>query len=98
MRDVILFLALLGSGIISAHADSTLMQQQQQMIQQQQQQFQQQREAFNQQSLRNTQTQIMRDTQAQRIQQLNQEMQRNDVLWPRQQSTTPATPNATRLP
>ncbi|MGY0144732.1 hypothetical protein [Edwardsiella tarda] len=98
MRDVILFLGLLCGGILPVHADSTVMQQQQQMIQQQQQQFQQQRNTFNQQSLRNTQTQILRDNQAQRIQQLNQDMQRNDPLWQSQQGLTPTTPSPTRLP
>lgn len=58
MRYIALTLGLLGGPLLSAHADSTLMQQQQQMIQQQQQQFQQQRNSAAQQSLRNTQTQI----------------------------------------
>ncbi|AGH75285.1 hypothetical protein ACOGYG_003316 [Edwardsiella piscicida] len=88
MRYIVLTLSLLGGALLPAHADSALMQQQQ-MIQQQQQQFQQQRNSAAQQSLRNTQTQIQRDAQAQQIQQLNQRMQRNDPLWQSQQGVTP---------
>ncbi|MDN6652135.1 MAG: hypothetical protein L0K92_07915, partial [Enterobacterales bacterium] len=58
----------------NAYAQSAVIQQQQQMIQQQQQGFQNQNNSFNQQQLRNTQTQIQRDNQAQQIHQLNENM------------------------
>lgn len=89
MRYIILSLGLLCS-LPPAYAEPSLMQQQQQMIQQQQQQFQQQRDQFNQQRLDNTQTQIQRDNQAQHIQQLNRDLQRNDPLWPSQPGQIPA--------